>query len=247
VKPARQPLEFAVASGLRYFRISDSRLEASNKTLAVLISFAYDIPYERISAPAWMSQDYFQIMATLPLGSTKADVPAMLQNLLKDRFKLRTHREHRLEAVYELILDQKGSKLRSSLPGVSQGCYGWPGQRFCPGSTIGQLADFISGKISAGPSSDNLTSELEEHTIDRPVIDQTGLTGTYDIDLQWLPPTGLGKGLQFSPANRPPRDASVKADSIFGALESVGLRLHPAKHSFDILVIDHAERLPSGN
>jgi uncharacterized protein (TIGR03435 family) len=89
--------------------------------------------------------------------------------------------------------------------------------------------------------------ELLERMIDHPVVDQTGLTGVYDIDLQWVPPAGLGPVDPVASAGYPPRDASVKADSIFGALEAAGLKLQAGKHAFDILVIDHVERVPSEN
>jgi uncharacterized protein (TIGR03435 family) len=88
---------------------------------------------------------------------------------------------------------------------------------------------------------------LTERAIDYPVVDQTGLAGVYDIDLQWVPPAGLGPVDPLTRPGLPPRDASAKADSIFGALEAVGLKLKAGKHTFDTLVIDHVERVPSEN
>jgi uncharacterized protein (TIGR03435 family) len=247
VKPAPPPVEFAIAKGLRYFRSNDERFEATNERLAGLISFAYGVKYERISGPAWIDQDYFRVLAKLPPGSTNEDTPAMLQKLLADRFKLGLHHEQRPQAVYELVVGTNGPKLRSPAPGAPQGSYGWPGQVFCGGCTLAQLADFIGGRISAGMSSENQAGEFVEHKIDRPVVDETGLAGIYDIDLQWVPPGGLGNRIRFPDDKEPPRDPSVKADSIFGALEAVGLKLQAARHSFDYLVVDHAQRVPSEN
>ncbi len=247
VKPAPPPVDFAVARGLRYFRSNDERFEATNETLAGLISFAYGMKYERISGPAWLDQAYFQVMAKLAPGSTKADTPAMLRKLLTNRFQLRVHHEQRPEAVYELGVDKHGPKLRSPKPGAPEGFYGWTGRVFCGGCTLAQLADYISGRVSARMRTEQQAGDFVEHTIDRPVVDETGLTGIYDIDLQWVPPGGLGNRIKFPDDKEPPRDPSVKADSIFGALEAGGLNLQAARHLFDYLVVDHAERIPSEN
>ena len=91
--------------------------------------------------------------------------------------------------------------------------------------------------------------EFVERMIDHPVVDETGITGVYDIDLQWVPPDGRpadqnGPGVADG---YPPRDTGVRVDSICGALEAVGLKLQSGNHAFDVLVIDHVERLASEN
>ena len=90
--------------------------------------------------------------------------------------------------------------------------------------------------------------EFVEQRIDRLVVDQTGLTGVYDIDLEWVPPAGLPDGRDNPGAGDfPRRAAATKANSIFGALEAAGLRLQSAKQDFDYLVVDHVDRVPSAN
>jgi uncharacterized protein (TIGR03435 family) len=256
VKPAPRPAPFAVASGQARLRSDAARFEASSITMTGLISFAYGIEKDRISGPGWIGERYFAIAAKLPAGSTKEETPAMLQKLLADRFKLSLHRDQKVESVYELVLDTKGVKLKPSTTDVSKGGEGGrPGQLFCSACTLGQLAEFLRGPANAAAGMAAFRAargqpedDVVERSIDRPVVDQTGLTGVYDIDLQWVPPGGLPTG-RTNPgvADFPPRDAAVKVDSIFGALEAAGLKLQGAKHAFDILVIDHVERVPSEN
>ena len=248
IKPAPPRIPFSAALGLLHFRNDGAVFDASNQTLTSLISFAYGIQFERISGPGWMSEQEFAIAAKLPAGARKEEVPAMLQKLLAERFKLSLHRDQRVEPVYELVVDQKGAILKpsaSDVPEKQRGSSGRPGQGLCRACTIGQLAVFLSGSARSRMEAMAQPDDLTEHRIDRVVVDRTGLTGRYAIDLEWIPPGGLPRGHDFG--NFPPRDPAAKANSIFGALEAVGLKLQSAKHAFDILVVDHAERVPSEN
>jgi uncharacterized protein (TIGR03435 family) len=251
IKPAPPRPPFAVANGLVHFRADADLFDASNQTLASLISFAYGIGYSRISGPGWMSDQEFAIEAKLPTGSTKEQIPEMLQKLLADRFRLSLHRDQKEEAVFELVVDRQGLKLKPSAADESDaGCESRPGQIACRAMTLGHLAGYLSGlaKVSERMAARGLTGPVDNR-LDRSVVDQTGLAGVYDFDLQWVPSDGLPAGSPGASAadGFPPRDPAAKADSIFGALEAKGLRLQPARHSFDILVIDHVERLPSEN
>jgi len=252
VKPAQPRPPFAVASGLVHFRNDGAVFDVSNQSLASLISFAYGINYDRISGPGWMSGQEFAIVAKLPAAATKQDVPAMLQKLLADRFKLSLHREQKVEPVYELVADGKDLKLKPSaadLPEKLTGYSARPGQCLCRACTLAYFADILSGTVKFGArmAAMEQPGELAEHRIDRPVIDQTHLTGLYDIELNWVPPAGLPAPIPGTADGFPPRDPATKANSIFGALESVGLKLQSAKHTFDYVVADHVERVPSEN
>lgn len=250
VKPAAPRPPFAAASGLVRFRSDAGHFEASSETLQALISFAYGTKPGRISGPGWISEEYFAILAKPPAGSTKEEVPAMVQKLLTERFQLTLHRDQKVESVYELVIDKKGAKCKPSNTDASEReCMFRPGECFCRASTLRQLADYLSGLMNVGArmAARAQPGEMMERTIDRPVVDATGLTGVYDIDLQWVPPAGLGPVNPVASAGYPPRDASVRADSIFGALEAAGLKLQASKHAFEILVIDHVQRVPSKN
>ena len=177
IKPAPPRVPFSVALGLLHSRTDDLRFERSNVTLTELISFAYGI--DRISGPGWMSEQEFAIAATLPAGSTKDEVPAMLQKLLADRFKLSLHHDQKVEPVYELVVDKQGVKLKPSAADESaRGCSSRPGQYVCQVVTIGRFVSFLTG--FEGRGKDGVMpqpGEFVEHRIDRPVVDQTGLTG----------------------------------------------------------------------
>ena len=114
--------------------------------------------------------------------------------------------------VYFLVVAKQGSKLHESAPEENTSSSWGPGKFASHHCKMSGLASSLSGAA------------------DRIVIDKTGLTGEYDIDLTW------------APDNQP--DAGP---SIFSALqEQLGLKLEPAKAALDVVVIDHIER-PSEN
>jgi uncharacterized protein (TIGR03435 family) len=142
----------------------------------------------------------------------------MLQSLLADRFQLRVHYESRIQPIYELVLAKGGFKLKP-LPADHErgGMSGRPGEMILHGMSIADLARSLSMSNEAG----------------RAVVDKTGLTGNYEIDLKWTPDDQQGTP-----------DAG---STLFTALEEqLGLKLEPAKGPVDTLVIDHVEK-PSEN
>jgi uncharacterized protein (TIGR03435 family) len=92
------------------------------------------------------------------------------------------------------------------------------------------------------------------NSLDRPVHDFTGLTGTYDIDLSWAPDPTIDRPSPFWEATRAASaDAGIDLPAaptatVFNAIrDSLGLRLEPRKEPVEMLVIDHVERIPSEN
>ena len=85
-----------------------------------LIVIAYGVKPYQLTGPDWMrgSDTLFDVVAKLPDGGTGEQVPEMLQTLLKDRFKLTIHRESKDLAVYALVLDKPGAKLKEAPPGT---------------------------------------------------------------------------------------------------------------------------------
>jgi uncharacterized protein (TIGR03435 family) len=154
---------------------------------------------------------------------------SVLQPLLSERFQLRIHRETRMMNVYSLVVAKGGPKLQ---PAVEDGKPGWA--RY--GTQI------TAHKFDIRRLSSSLAGNLN-----MPVIDKTGLSGLYDIDLKWTPdPNRPDFGDVHDPApvqapnpNRPPE--------IFTALkQQLGLELKAEKGPVEVLVIEHAER-PSAN
>jgi uncharacterized protein (TIGR03435 family) len=252
IKPAAPLTPAMMRAGQFHSRSDNAAFEDSNVSLLDLVTSAYDINWNRVSGPGWMNEQFFSVAAKLPAGSTKEQIPAMLRKLLADRFKLAVHHNQKVESVYLLVVDRQGAKLKESRGDTdanTKSCSGRPGQYSCRATTIAELADNLSGMAVMFARMPTAGDDAPRN-IDLPIVDQTGLKGTYDIDLQWIPPAtpeGGGRAGGRNAGRFPPRDPSVKAASIFGAFERIGLKLQPGKHPFDILVIDHVERVPTEN
>jgi uncharacterized protein (TIGR03435 family) len=216
--------------------------------LKAVLMEAFKVKMDQIVGPSWLDADCFDIFARIPEGATRDQVPAMLQALLAERFKLAAHKEDRPRPGYALAIDKSGPKFKESVPGselkgVHSGQVRFgaaPAASGIKGSmTMASLARFLSIRLGA------------------PVQDLTGLKGTYDIDLTWTPdrsfePMGqfaaaystAHPGLADGGAGLPP---APTADIFTAIRDSLGLRLEPRKQPVEVLVIDHIERVPTGN
>jgi uncharacterized protein (TIGR03435 family) len=206
------------------------RLVATNFTLKTLIAIAYHLPaFGLAGAEGWMANDRWSIVAKSDNGS---DVPAWappyipdvmavrLQSLLEDRFLLKTHREKRDLKAYTLTVAKAGSKLAAGDPPSGKMRAG-PGVIVASSATMDQIVTYLN------------------RIMDMPVVDKTGLTGLYDINLKFAPESThpLTAG--------PPADGSAAAPgdpTIFEALEQLGLNLRPAKEPIEVLVVDSAAK-----
>ncbi len=241
IKPAAPPVD-----GRLMVRMNSEagRVTYTNVSLRNIITAAYKVKDLQISGPAWMASTRFDVIAKLPAGAKKEDVPAMLQALLADRFKLTLHKEEKVMPAYELLPGKSGPKLKEAEAGG--------GMRMM----MGPRGRHLSGKATLSQLADNLSNAL-----DRPVLDKTGIKGVYDIDLEWSGDEGGMRGL--GPLKAGPRpesgspevghdakihDESADAPSIFTALQDkLGLKLEARKAPVEMLIIDHAEQVPTEN
>jgi uncharacterized protein (TIGR03435 family) len=206
------------------FDFSGPRITIENFRLSDLITYAYDVKdYELFSQPRWADIDRYNISAKAPDGTplNREAARPLMRALLADRFHLRAHTEKREMPVYMLIVAKGGPKFRASPPGAQKLL---TLQSKGKGSTMtvscGDMAQ-LAGEFSKG------------NNVDRPVIDKTGLTGTYDYKLEWGDDTAV--------------DADARTVSVFTAFqEQLGLRLRPIRAPVQVLIIDHAEK-PSKN
>src|SRR5262249_8989204 len=235
VKPAPPP----TGQNLRVMMGSDpGRINYSNVTLRNVMTRAYDVKANQISGPSWLDSERYDIVATVPPNTPRDQVPLMLQTLLAERFKLALHREKKVMAVYALVVAKNGSKLHPA--------DGEAGLRM----SIGPKGRQMTGKTSLARLADALSNSM-----DRPVLDVTEIKGVYDIDLEWTPddsqsaPRFLGGGPRPDGAGEGKKTPEGgDAPSIFTALqEKLGLRLEGRKSPVDILIVDHAERVPTEN
>jgi uncharacterized protein (TIGR03435 family) len=218
---------FRVSMGLR--TLPDG-FSASNATVKMLLTNAYGIKPDQISGgPGWIDSNHFDIEAkVVPAdGATLQPITTdqrnlMLRSMLADRFKLVVHNETKELPIYELVVAKGGSKLQPAKPDQTTRM-----TMSGSGKSTMETAD-LSALIF------QLSSQLG-----RPVVDKTGLTGKYDIKLEWA--RDQGPGSEDAASN----DAS--GPSIFTAVqEQLGLKLNSTKGPVDTLVIDHAEP-PSAN
>jgi uncharacterized protein (TIGR03435 family) len=204
-----------------------------NESVASLIQIGWGVkPFQLIAAPAWLT-DRYDIDAKAEGGGemTSAELMAPMQALLRDRFALRCQIETRPHEVYSLVVAKNGPKFRTAQK-TSEPSYRETWRLIVlQRKTMAQFADILSYK-----------SEIRS-----PVVDNTGLTGEFDLTLDFFPeavsaPPLEGEGA--TSANKPPPGSQV---SMFTALqEELGLKLVAQKGTVDVLVIDHIER-PSAN
>ena len=91
-----------------------SQISYSFMSLRNLLMQAFSVKTYQIQGPAWLDTERFDILARVPAGARKDDVPVMLQNLLKERFQLAFHREKKEQSVYELVVGKSGPKMKPS-------------------------------------------------------------------------------------------------------------------------------------
>lgn len=255
------------------------RVTYSGVNLKTLVARAYRVKEYQVEGPQWLDGERYDIMATIPQGSSKEQVDLMLQNLLADRFKLTLHHESKPLAVYTLSVAKGGPKLKevdpAALaaatppplpPGAAPPPPPPPGGRGGPMPVGGMrmMLGFSNRRLSGAMTLTRLCATLSNF-IDRPVIDLTELKGTYEIDLAWTPDESeqmggklaMGMAAISGAAGPPPAGSDGKAgpDSasdpglpLAQALQvNYGLKLEPKKNPADILVIDHAEKVPTEN
>src|ERR1035438_8055874 len=95
-------------------RVDGARAEYIYMTVADLIVLAYNAKSDQIAGPGWITTQLFDIIAKLPEGASKNDVPKMLQSLLEDRFKLALHRDSKEHVALALIVGEGGPKMKES-------------------------------------------------------------------------------------------------------------------------------------
>jgi uncharacterized protein (TIGR03435 family) len=249
VKPAAPPSGGAFRSGVfgGPAKGDPSRITYNYVTLARLITLAYGIESWQLSGPDWINTTRFDIAAKLPPGTTREQVPIMLQNLLADRLKLRGHSQARPMTVYELTVGNGGPTLKAASDKITSqdGISGQPSlardgfPEIPPGRNGGMQIDGRARWQAYNGKMEDLVKMLTSE-LHAPVTDATGLDGRYDMSLFWV-------SAQVAADSENTAD-SASGPIIFAALkEQLGLRLVSKKGFGDILVVDTAERIPTEN
>jgi len=223
-----------------------SLVRFSNSTVQSLLQIAFGVNFPQIvGLPDWTHGPgpFFNIeaksdesvderLAKLSDEQARLEKQHMMQMLLADRFQLKVHWETREGPIYDLVIAKNGPKLQpggsipispeelrwTKLPPIHQRANGTKGY------------EFIGHQCSMEALAKTLTIQMGA-----PVVDKTGLSGTYDFDLQYH---GRGPDASDDPDVSPPLLTAVP--------EQLGLKMQPAKGEMQFLVIDHIER-PSAN
>ena len=205
------------------------RLNTSNTSLRMLITYAYDVKDFQVSGgPGWANTERYDIVARGDASASRPQVRLMLQALLKDRFQLAVRHETKDAPIYELVVAKGGLKLQEDTDSPRQ-----------------RIARTGAGKIVAQKTPLAMLADVLQMVAGRPVVDKTGLASPYKFMLEWTPDPGetMLPGLPRPDAPPPVSDGP----SLFTALqEQLGLRLQSAKGPVDSLVIEAAEK-PSEN
>jgi len=220
----------------KLFTVRGQNIVTVNTTLNDLITMAYDIHVKQITgAPAWLESEKYdlEVKPDVPGQPNVAQLKIIIQKMLADRFQLKFHREKRELPVYAITVVKAGAKLTKSqsdpngLPGLFFG-RATPGTSFnVRNATLAEVASTLQGSI-----------------LDKPVVDQTGLTEKYDFTLKFTPDPGQMAAFGPQPAAVDSPDAPP---DVFAAFEQqLGLKLSSAKAQADVLVIDRVEK-PSAN
>jgi uncharacterized protein (TIGR03435 family) len=212
-------------------------LRISNRRLDEVIMVAYGIAGTQIVGPRWLTElttdpsqvTRFEIIAKVPENATKEQVPLMLQRLLEERFKLKVHRESRPMQVYSLEVSRNGHKLNESIAngGRPPGC----ARAIGTGETYSAAAD-CSG-ITMAQFAQQLPALAPAYFREGPVVDRTGLTGTFDLRLEWRRQDEIQSG--------------VSGQTIFEAVQKLGLNLDKKRETAEMLIVDNCERMPTEN
>jgi uncharacterized protein (TIGR03435 family) len=233
----------------------------ANATLRLLMQNAYGVQsFQILEGPAWINSEYYDIDAKTDGNVTRAQTFLMLQSLLEDRFGLKIHRETRDLPAYALVTAKGGLKLPPSKEGgcvasAQEGLLSAAGGRVPPPGTgppaatpcgaLRVMLDVGGARMLGGSVPIPEFARTLSMMLGRAVIDKTGLTGLYDVKLDFVPDEATAA---LPP---PPPEAATALDSknpsILTALqEQLGLRLESTKGPVEVLVVDHAER-PSTN
>jgi len=208
------------------------QISFKNASFRSILMSAYALKQYQISGPDWIRTTGFNIEAKLPAGATREQLKPMLQALLAERFHLTVHRETRDLPVFALVIAKSGPKLATGKdPEDGGGSFGaWKGnpRRVATNETMRGLAEFLSPFL------------------ERPVIDQTGLTGRYDFTLYWAAEYPMVRVAPKAP--RAEEATPDPAPAIFQAVQDqLGLKLDPRKAPIEILVVDRVEKIPTEN
>ena len=244
-------------------QMDGARVEFHCATLAMLIGYAYRFSPDRVAGPDWMmapSSPRFDIAAKLPEGTSKTEVPEMVQDLLADRFQLVIHRGSTAKPVLALVVAKGGLRLARAAPAppvdsdpqTATGALGFFGDvhdRTAGDATI--LSGPRMGTVrqtgrpnrtqrwdAANISLSGLADLLDKVApVSLPIVDATGVTGRYRMVLE----------ISLAPSSSPEDLEPGVLTAFNDGLRKLGLRLERRRGPLETIFIDHVAMTPAAN
>jgi uncharacterized protein (TIGR03435 family) len=207
-----------------------------------LVVQAFRVKDYQVEGPDWTRSQRYDITAKVPPGTSAADRLLMEQNLLADRFGLAIHREPREVQVYALVVGRNGLKIQPAPEETGDA------------KKVGGYVRFRGiGHIEVVKISLSSFADMISRFVDHPVVDKTGVHDLFDFKLDFavdpsllaIPGMAAKVAMEAKAAGRDTPDQDLP--SIFTAIQTLGLKLEPNKAPMDIIVIDHAEKIPIEN
>jgi uncharacterized protein (TIGR03435 family) len=229
-----------IGTGMRSLR---DGIDYPNVTLRMCISNAYHVQDYQISAPSWMADERYDIVAKMPKSGDIRKISEMIQTLLADRFQLKLHVEKKDFPGYALVVSPDGpkfakegtdddSKILAQLGGI-------------PPQPLLLHKHLLTGgqQITGVHASMEYLARSLSMDMGYPVEDTTGLGGGYNFVIE-MSREDMRNGMN---ARGPGREGEDPGVSIFSSIQSIGLKLRPEKKTLDLIVVDHAEKVPTPN
>lgn len=238
--PKGPPKEFDVASikpaepgtrGVRLQMTPGGGFNAKNVTAKFLIQQAYGVRDFQISGgPSWITSEHYDINAKAEGATSTEQLRPLIQALLADRFHLTIHRDTKELPMYALVAGKNGPKLKESSAAPAPG----PGRE--------QMMRMGRGLIDGQGMSMTVFAAQLAQQLGRSVTDKTGLTGNYDIKLEWTPDESQSP-FPRDPAAEAAHPIDTTGPTVFTALqEQLGLKLESQKGAVEMIVIDRIEK-----
>lgn len=211
----------------RLYTFRGDNVMSINTSVINVVTFAYDLHERQVSGlPGWASDLKWDI-------TIKPDTPGqpsidqmkkLFQEVLVDRFQLKTHNEKRQISVYAITLPA-GSK-----------------HKLTPSTAQGNLPNMIYRRPGLLPAQNatmlDLAQSMQTAVLDRPVVDRTGIQGRFDFTLDWQPDET--QFLSFGPPQ--PIQDNGKPNIFTAYQEQLGLKLEATQAPADVMVVDKVEK-----
>jgi uncharacterized protein (TIGR03435 family) len=236
------------------------RVALRHVTLRLVLQRAFNLEPSQLRGPDWIASDTFDVLATVPAGATKEQIPLMFQSLLAERFGLRFHWESRTITVTALVLAAGGPKmqetsgdvmtplspeLKFSIDSNGRTIYSPRQTEFGPVTATADYANNVVHVEYARISMSELAKLLTRSSGGRTIIDMTELAGYYRV------PFDAAISAQFRSDNPSTPVGSAASDPVRDPLPAsllkLGLKMERQDTTVQTLVIDQIARVPTQN